>query len=215
MTAPANRWVFGNAALDETRRFAAVARRVVSAVLQLEAPCAVVATLTDALERAEAALAPLLPPDATARVGDRCESPGRVYLDHSRDVGDFNPLFPVYALQVEGDRAAGKLRFPVAFEGPPGVVHGGFVALLFDLAIQQHNCDLGVAGKTTRLDVRYTAPTPLLAELRIEIERAHGDRRIESHARLYAGETLCATATMQAVAGDVHRLPPVSPRRNA
>jgi hypothetical protein len=92
---------------------------------------------------------------------------------------------------------------------------GGFVALLFDLAIQQHNCDLGLAGRTTRLDVGYKAPTPLLTDLRIEIERSLADRRIESEASLFDGGTLCATATMRAVAGDRDSLPAVSPRRRA
>ena len=215
MTTPGERWIFGNAALDETKRFAAVARRVVSAVLQMETPSRVVAELTESLSRTEATLRQALPADPHPRVGPHVDSNGRVYLDHSRNVGDYNPFFPVYTLEIAGNTAQGNVHFPVAFEGPPGIVHGGFLALLFDLAIQQHNCDLGLAGKTTRLEVGYKAPTPLLTDLRIEIDRSRTDRRIESDARLFDGETLCATATMRAVAGDRDRLPAVSPRREA
>ena len=45
-----------------------------------------------------------------------------------------------------------RSRFPIAYEGPPGIVHGGFLAVFFDSIIQHHNCDVGVAGKTTSLD---------------------------------------------------------------
>jgi hypothetical protein len=206
-------WRFGEAPLEETERYADLARRVSSLVLQMEAPSAVVAELISALERAEAELAARAPADPRPRIGDAREGDGRVYLDHSRDVGRYDPAFPTYALAVDGDRASGTVRFPVLYEGPPGLVHGGFLAAFFDMVVQHHNCDLGVAGKTTRLEVRYSAPTPLLTDLRFEIERRAEDRRIESTARIFDGDVLCATATLRAVAGDLAALPPVSSRR--
>ena len=207
-------WKFGEVPLPETGRFAAVARRVCALVLQMEAPSEGVRELTAVLERAEAELAALAPPDPRPRVGDACDGDGRVYLDHARDVGTYNPAFPTYSLQVDGDRASGTVRFPILYEGPPGLVHGGFLAVFFDLVIQHHNCDVGVAGRTTRLEIRYSAPTPLLTELRFEIERRAEDRRIESTARLFHGDLLCAAATMRAAAGNRAALPPVSPRRH-
>lgn len=206
-------WKFGEPPLEETERYAEIARRVTSLVLQMEAPSAVVAELISALERAETALAARAPADPRPRVGDAREGEGRVYLDHSRDVGLYNPVFPTYSLEVDGDRASGSVRFPVLYEGPPGLVHGGFLATFFDMVIQHHNCDVGVAGKTTRLEVRYSAPTPLQTELRFDVERETFERRIESTARLFHGDVLCATATMRAVAGNLAALPPVSSRR--
>jgi len=210
-------WKFGEAALEETERYAAIARRISSLILQMEAPSDVVAELNAALERAEAGLAALAPGDARPRIGNAADGEGRVYLDHSRSVGAYNPAFPIYTLEVDGSRAAGTVTFPVLYEGPPGLVHGGFLAVFFDQAIQHHNCDVGTAGKTTRLDVRYSAPTPLLSELRFEIDRSVDERRIVSTARLFKrdekGDVLCATATMQAVAGNLAALPPVSRRR--
>ena len=76
---------------------------------------------------------------------------GRVYLDHARDIGAYNPCFPEYDIAVDGDRAHGTVTFPVPYEGPPGIVHGGFLAVFFDCVVQHHNCDVGVAGKTTSL----------------------------------------------------------------
>jgi hypothetical protein len=206
-------WTFGEAPLEETERYAAIVRRISSLALQMERPAEVLAELTAVLERAEAALAAEAPGDARPRVGDAAEGDGRVYLDHSHDVGRYNPAFPLYTLDVDGNRASGRVHFPVLYEGPPGLVHGGFLALLFDLAIQHHNCAVGQAGKTTQLDVRYLAPTPLLTELRFDIDRRSDDRRIESTAQLFRGDVLCATASMRAVAGNRAGLPSVSPRR--
>lgn len=206
-------WKFGEPALEETERYAALARRITSLILQMEAPSAAVAELNTALERAERELAALAPADLRPRMGADGGGEGRVYLDHSRDVGAYNPAFPGYTIRVDGNRAAGTVAFPLLYEGPPGLVHGGFLALFFDQVIQHHNCDVGQAGKTTRLEVRYLAPTPLFVELRFDVERTVDDRRIESTARLFAGDVPCAAATMRAVAGDLAALPPISARR--
>jgi hypothetical protein len=206
-------WKFGEAPLEETERCAALTRRVHALLLAMEAPAPAVAELAAALERAERELAALAPADLRPRIGASADGEGRVYLDHSRDVGAYNPAFPTYTIAVDGSRAAGTVAFPLLYEGPPGIVHGGFVALFFDQVVQHHNCALDQAGKTTRLEVRYRAPTPLLATLRFEIERTVEDGRIESTARLLAGDVLCAEATTRAVAGDLAGLPPVSVRR--
>ena len=208
-------WTFGEPSLDETQRYAEVVRRVTSLMLAMESTSAPSARVIEALEQAATELASEVPADARPRVGAAADGDGRVYLDHSRDIGDFNPAFPSYTLDVDGDRASGSVNFPLLYEGPPGLVHGGFVALFFDCAIQHHNCDVGVAGKTTDLDVRYLAPTPLATDLHFDIERHTDGSRIRSEARLFSGDRLCATATMRAVAGNREQLPPVSPRRSS
>jgi acyl-coenzyme A thioesterase PaaI-like protein len=105
------------------------------------------------------------------------------------------------------------VTFPLAFEGPPGVVHGGVLATFFDSAIQHHSCDVGVTGKTTSLLVEYQRPVPIDVPLTFAIDREIGERRITSHAQINRdGATLCS-ATMEAVAGDRSRLPAVAPRR--
>src|SRR5262245_15837983 len=114
----------------------------------MEGPSDVVAELNASLERAEAELAALAPADARPRIGADRAGAGRVYLDHARNVGAFDPAFPLYTIEVNGDRASGTVAFPILYEGPPGLVHGGFVAVFFDQVIQHHNCDVGQAGKT-------------------------------------------------------------------
>ncbi len=206
-------WVFGEPALEQTERFARVARDVIDLVLRLEQPEARLDQMIAELEAARHDLTELVPPDPRPRVGEAIDGDGRVYLDHGRDVGAFNPAMPEYELTVDGDRASGTVTFPAIYEGPPGFVHGGFLACFFDAVIQQHNCEVGQAGKTSGLELRYSAPTPLLTELRFEIVRHADDQRIESTAELFAGDTRCVTAVLRAARGVRANLPPVDPRR--
>jgi hypothetical protein len=207
------RWSFGEPPLPETTELAAALRRVSSLVLALEQPDARVRALTDHLVELERTLGAAVPPSPQPRVGRRAEEDGRVYLDHSRDIGSFNPAFPLYELAVDGDHASGTVEFPVLYEGPPGIVHGGFLAVFFDSVIQHHNCDVGVAGKTTGLELRFRRPAPLLATLTFEIDRATTADRIESTASLSHDGAVCTDARMTAIAGDHAALPEVSPRR--
>jgi hypothetical protein len=207
------RWTFGVEPLPQTREVAPLLRRVAGLVQSLEHDHPSVAQLISDLQAVERVLAARAPADPAPRLGADAPHDRRVYLDHSRDIGMYNPCFPEYEIAVDGDQASGVVTFPLAFEGPPGVVHGGVLATFFDCVIQHHNCDVGVAGKTTSILVEYQRPTPLGVPLDFAIERVVNERRITSTARLGGrGETYC-TATMQAVAGDRSRLPVVSPRR--
>jgi hypothetical protein len=209
------RWTFGEAPSPQTERAAALLRRVTDLMLSLEDDEAALERLVADLERAEHDLAARAPTELAPRVGDRVAGEGRLYLDHARDIGAFDPCFPSYDITVDGDHAHGTVTFPIAFEGPPDVVHGGFVALLFDCVVQHHNCDVGLAGKTTSLMVRYRRPTPLRSPLTFTIDRRAGDGRITSTCRLLHGDRLLCEAEVQAVASDRSRLPEVSPRRRS
>lgn len=209
------RWTFGVEPLPQQRDLADRVRRVTGLALALEHEEPAVAQLIAQLEAAEAALMNVAPVDNTPRLGPDAPPTQRVYIDHARDIGAFNVAFPEYAITVEGNRATGTVTFPLVFEGPPSIVHGGMLATFFDSVMQHHNCDAGVAGKTTSLLVEYKRPTPVGVELTFAIEREPSEHRITSRAQLFAGETLLCTATMEAIAGDVTNLPPVSPRRPA
>ncbi len=208
-------WTFGNEPLPQTEAAADLLRRVTSLVVALEGDEPAVDRLIADLGRAESELAGRVPADPAPRVGDAADGDGRVYIDHARDIGAFNACFPTYDIAVDGDRATGTVTFPLAYEGPPGIVHGGFLALFFDCAVQHHNCDVGVAGKTTSLALRYRRPAPLLTPLAFTLERAAADGRIRSTGRLLAGDRVLCEAEMDAVAGDRANLPEVSPRRSA
>src|SRR5512143_3864263 len=129
------RWTFGVEPLPECLEFASLLRTVTGLVLSLEAPHPAVDRLIAALRSAEGELRLLVPGNPAPRVGANATADGRVYLDHSRDIGAYNPCFPAYAIRVDGDRASGAVTFPLAYEGPPGIVHGGFLAVFFDSVI--------------------------------------------------------------------------------
>jgi len=208
------RWTFGVEPLPETLDAARLLRRISDLLLSMEGPDDEVDRLIEQLRAVEERLAERVPTDARPRIGEFTESDGRVYVDHARDIGAFNPCFPEYDIVVvQGNQASGTVRFPVSFEGPPGIVHGGFLAVFFDCVMQHHNCDVGVAGKSTSLTVEFRRPVPLLTELRFELTRAVNDRRITSQGRLFAGDQLLTEARMEAVAGDRSSLPAVSERR--
>ena len=83
--------------------------------------------------------------------------------------------------------------------------------MFFDCVVQHHNCDVGTAGKTTGMALRYRRPAPLLTPLTFSIQRTEGDGRIHSVAMLELdGKTLCE-ADVDAIAGNRANLPEVSP----
>ncbi len=208
------RWVFGEEPLPQQRRAALLIRELAALVVSLEREHPEVDRLIGELERTVAALQTVVPPEVVPRVGPAVDSDGRVYIDHSHDIGEFNPCFPEYRISVDGEVATGTVEFPVVYEGPPGIVHGGFLALFFDCVIQHHNCDLGVAGKTSTLALRYRRPTPIATPLEFTIERSFDDRHITSTGRLELDGRVLCEAEMGAVAGDRTNLPAVSPRRS-
>ena len=208
-----DRWTFGEQPLDEGVAFATAVRDLVCTALALEFPSQELRALTDVLRGAERRLVTEASVDPSPRIGPAATTEQRVYLDHSRDIGDFNPCFPRYALRCSGDRGEGSVSFPLLYEGPPGLVHGGFLAVFFDCVMQQLNCDLGLTGKTADLTVHYRRPTPVLTTLVVHARREIVGDRIHSSAELELdGKALCE-AEMRSAIGDRTALPVVSPRR--
>jgi hypothetical protein len=209
------RWTFGEAPLDGTVELAAVLRDLMGTALALEQPSEELRAVIAELEAARRRLAAQLPADLAPRLGADAEPARRVYLDHSRDVGTYNACFPGYELETHDDRASGRVEFPLVYEGPPGVVHGGFLAVFFDCVLQQLNCDMGAAGKTRSLALRYRRPVPILTGLEVSARRTIAGGTIHSSGELRLDGTVLCEAEMTAVLGDRAALPIVSPRRPA
>ena len=207
------RWTFGEQPLDQTRELAMVLRDLMGTAVGLEGESEDLAAAITELRALQERLAAAGPSDLRPRVGDDPSPDRRVYLDHSRDIGEFNAVFPRYEITVADDRAEGTITFPLVYEGPPGVVHGGFLAVFFDCILQHLSCDMGRAGKTRNLNVRYRRPTPILTELQFSASCTVSDEAIEFAAELRDGETVLCLAEMSAVLGNRANLPAVSPRR--
>jgi acyl-coenzyme A thioesterase PaaI-like protein len=189
-------------------------RDLTDTVQSLERTSPELEELVQTVRRAQRQLAAQAPTDLRPRVGDDPSPERRVYVDHGYAVGEYNPCFPRYTLELDDDGGAyGSVEFPISYEGPPGLVHGGFLAVFFDCVLQELNCALGLAGKTAELSLRYRRPTPLLTPLTYRAERVVDDRRITAHAELFRGDDLLCEAHLLAAKGELAALPATSPRR--
>ncbi len=116
-------------------------------------------------------------------------------FEHSPFIGRANPLAPPIYLQDIDGVVHGRAIFGSAYEGPPGCVHGGYVAAAFDELLGATQSLSGQPGMTGTLTVKYRSPTPLHTELHFvgELLRVEG-RKIFTQGRLYAGDRMCAEA---------------------
>jgi len=127
-------------------------------------------------------------------------APMNSFLDRSPIIGAINPLSVPMRMDVEGDgginsTVVGYALFPAAYEGPPGCVHGGFIAAYFDEVLGMTQSLSGNPGMTVNLTVDYRAPTPLKQPVifRGRVVSIDG-RKISVAGTLHHGETLCAEA---------------------
>jgi hypothetical protein len=192
---------FGEAPLAQTVAAAGAMRRLSSLLLSLEHPHPTVDAMLATFAEWEAELAPAAAADPAPRIGEIPGDPRRVYLNHATDIGAYNPCFPEYRFdQLDAEKAGGVVCFPLVYEGPPGLVHGGFLGVFFDCVIQHHNCVTGLSGKTRSLVVTFRRPTPLSTELRFDIARSQLDRGIASTARLLLGDEVLCTGEVTTLA---------------
>ncbi|MEO6123173.1 MAG: PaaI family thioesterase [Ilumatobacteraceae bacterium] len=118
------------------------------------------------------------------------------FIDFSPFIGVLNPLAPPIAVSFDdnGD-VLGHCTYGAAYEGPPGCVHGGFIAAGFDEVLGFAQAYSGKPGMTGNLNISYRSPTPLGREVRYvgRLDRVEG-RKIYCSATLSHGDTLCAEA---------------------
>lgn len=141
---------------------------------------------------------------AEASLAGRTEPQDRsAFLDYSPIVGHLNPLAPPIDARLEDGVVVATGRFGAAYEGPPGCVHGGFIAAAFDEVCGFAMGLSGLVGMTVRLEISYRSPTPLHEEVRYEARLDRVERRkIFTTATLRHGDRLCAEATGLFVAMD-------------
>lgn len=123
-----------------------------------------------------------------ARLGDGVISEAGLrpndHLRHSPLAGTANAVAPPVTLWKQPDpqdaelawTTEGHVTFDAAYEGPPGHVHGGFVAAMFDELLGRSQAS---AGFTKFITVTYHLPTPLRRELSLRgwVDRVEGRKR--------------------------------------
>jgi acyl-coenzyme A thioesterase PaaI-like protein len=181
----------------QKRRLAEAMRQVIGRLVQSNAPEEELRQAADALERYADRLAghPRL-----RRYEGFAESANAgdvgAFFDQSPFIGLANPLAPPIRIEDQSPtRAIGRVVFGAAYEGPPGSVHGGFIAAAFDEVLGYVQSMSGAPGFTGTLTIRYRTPTPLHTDLefRCQLDRQEG-RKIFASGRVFTGETLCAEA---------------------
>ena len=126
--------------------------------------------------------------------------------------GGYNPLsVPTVTARERGPDGTPmfvvKLTLPAAYEGGSGIVHGGYLAALFDDVLGNAQRLHEVMAATASLTVRYRRPTPLFTELtfRAWYDDVEG-RKVRGRATCHAGESLTAEAEGLFVKIDVNRM---------
>ena len=204
--------------LDARRRLAAAVRLVMERMVASTAPADM---LDGAAERMEA-FADMLAEYPYGRTYEGFAEPANAprpgeFFDHSPLSGTANPVAAPMKLWVVDDRTVhGSVRFTGAYEGPPGSLHGGFVAAVHDEILGLANSLNGSPAMTGTLTVVYRKPTPLYTDLRLEATFDGADGRKQyCSSRLYAGDALCNEADGIFVTIDRQRFIDLVAERNA
>ena len=109
--------------------------------------------------------------------------------------GRSHPCSPELRWQEASNRITGTVKFSQAFEGPPGHVHGGWVAGVLDHLMGMTHVRKGHPGMTGGLTVRYLKPTPLNQVIEVSAQATElDDKRTEVKAEMRFGETTTAKA---------------------
>ena len=117
------------------------------------------------------------------------------FTSYSPVTGPLNALASVVVLSATDNEVIAEVTYGNAYEGPPGHLHGGLVAAIFDEVLGFAQALSGAPGMTGKLEITYRSPTPLHTPLRVvgRYDRIDG-RKIFATGTIHAGERLCAEA---------------------
>lgn len=117
------------------------------------------------------------------------------FLSHSPVTGPLNALASRVRLDVGDREVSATVSYGNAYEGPPGCLHGGFIAAIFDEILGLAQALSGTPGMTGRLQITYRSPTPLNTELHVvgRLDSVDG-RKISTTGEIRVGDRVCAEA---------------------
>lgn len=184
----------------ERRRLASALNRLASQIVRIDAGAEDLARWADAAEALSA---------EAGQHARRDEKAGHRRMWHGEaSLLDIWDLFDFDSVSGESNAIAPGLRFAqdlptvvasvncgLAYQGPPGCVHGGVIAWIFDALLSRVQHVNGLFGMTGGLSIRYLAPTPIETELRgeAEVQRMEG-RKAFITGRLLADGKVTAEA---------------------
>jgi acyl-coenzyme A thioesterase PaaI-like protein len=112
-------------------------------------------------------------------------------------LGTGNPLAaPLVLVARTAEGVTGTVRFGSAYEGAPGLVHGGVLSMVLDQAFGEAGVAAGVPGMTVGLELRYRAPTPLNTDMMVTARVVEStDRKVLMEGSISTGGETTVTAT--------------------
>jgi len=174
-------------------RLAEALRRVTNQLVLTAATPEQIEAAAAQVEAAAAALEPATPQWTLSVPAFMSSRDPHGYFPFSPQIGLYNPLAPPMRVAIDDDDTVrGAVNLDAAYEGPPGCVHGGIIASLFDEILGIANITAGVGAMTGTLTIMYRRPTPLQADLvfTARTDRVEG-RKVFTRGTLHAGDTLC------------------------
>jgi acyl-coenzyme A thioesterase PaaI-like protein len=145
-------------------------RRLLDVVVQTGASPAELRSAASAIDAVTASLAgPVMRADMAT---DRDS-----YRAHMSLVGGLShPAAPQLVLEPSGNGVTGQVTVGMVFQGGPGLVHGGVLALLIDHAMGCVAAGPERPAMTVQLSLRYRQPTPVGVPLTVaaQLDRMEG-----------------------------------------
>lgn len=115
-------------------------------------------------------------------------------------------VYPPFEFVDTSEGLTAHVRFGPAWEGPPDLVHGGFLAAGFDMVLSSMAHRVLGHSVTRRLQVRYLKPTFFTSDLRYEVvaDEPKG-RLLELRGQLLADGQVTMRARAQFASLDAER----------
>ncbi len=189
---------------DPRIRLADASRRIIEELVSSTADAEAFTEARDLLERAVGVLGQRTHGRSYEGAGEAAiaDFGHFAFVDYSPFLGVLNPLAPPihmsWSPEPGSTEVRGTVTYPDAYEGPPGCVHGGFIAAGFDEVLGFTQAHANRPGMTASLTIDYRSPTPLHRELhfRGRIVRVDGRKTFTSAELVVASDgRLCAQAT--------------------
>ncbi len=186
---------YGEPQKEALLRLASSLRSLVESSVALTAPLAALQEMADAAAALSARAASHAGARPFPRYGAPVDGDLSTILPWGVISGPYNPIAAPVQMRIEGGKAFGTARFGLAYEGPPGGVHGGVVAMVYDQVLAFGALAAGTPGHTGSLTTHYRRITPLHVELRFEawVERTEG-RKIFTRGRCVADDVVVSEA---------------------
>ncbi len=184
----------------EHARIAEALRKLTASLIRVDADTATLARHADVLEAMaeDVAARPHLSHLALfdrLRKGEATREDCEQIFDFEIMIGRAAAVAPPMKLWVDGETARARATLNHVFQGPPGRVHGGVIALMMDILLARVQEITGTLGFTGTLNIRYHAATPLDVELDMDARiLSREGRKMLVEGRIFANGVHTVTA---------------------